>query len=152
MQTEEAAALLAAYGIPTTEGPPPADGAELVAGVLADPDLGPMLACGPGGPAVELLGDAAVRLAPLSREDAADLVRSLRSFPLLTGYRGSEPADVRAFEDVLVRLAALADAHPEVSEIDCDPVLASGRGAVVAEARIFVRPSAPPRPFPALDR
>ena len=53
---------------------------------------------------------------------------------------------------MLVRLSVLADAHPEVSEVDCDPVLVSDAGAVVADARIRVRPAGPARPFPALDR
>jgi hypothetical protein len=79
-------------------------------------------------------------------------VRSLRSFPLLQGYRGAPAADVAALEDLLVRLAALADAHPAVSEIDFDPVLVTRTGAAVAGARVHVRPARPARPFPALDR
>ena len=94
----------------------------------------------------------AVRLAPLSRSDAGELARSLRSYPVLEGYRGGPAADVAALEDVLVRLSVLADAHPEVSEVDCDPVLVSEIGAVVAGVRIRVRPAGPARPFPALDR
>ena len=118
---EEAAALLAAYGIPTADARPAGGGVELVAGVLADPDFGPVVVCGLGGRTAELLGDVGVGLAPLRRADAAGLVRQLRSFPLLTGYRGAPPADVGALEDLLVRVAALADAHPEVAELDCDP-------------------------------
>ena len=57
-----------------------------------------------------------------------------------------------ALEDLLVRISALADAHPEVSEIDCDPVVVTGAGAAVAGARVHVRPARPARPFPALDR
>ena len=152
MQAEEAAALLAAYGIPTAEGPPPGDGAELIAGVLADPDFGPVVVCGLGGRIAELLGDVGVGLAPLRRADAAELVRQLRTFPLLQGYRGAPVADVGALEDLLVRISALADAHPEVSEIDCDPVIVTGAGAAVAGARVHVRPARPARPFPALDR
>jgi acyl-CoA synthetase (NDP forming)/GNAT superfamily N-acetyltransferase len=152
LQPQEAEALLGAYGVPVWVGGTGIEGVEMVAGVLADPDFGPVVACGPGGPTLELLGDAGVRLAPLSRADAADLVRSLRSFPVLTGYGGAPAADVGALEDVLVRLAALADAHPEVTEIDCDPVRVGSSGASVAAARIRVRPAGPPRPFPALDR
>ena len=148
LEPAEAEALLGAYGIAVAGG----DGVEMVAGVLADPDFGPVVACGPGGPTLELLGDAGVRLAPLSRADAADLVRSLRSFPLLTGYGGAPPADVGALEDLLVRLSALAATHPEVTEIDCDPVRVGASGATVAAARIRVRPAGAPRPFPALDR
>ena len=153
LQPAEADALLAAYGVPNAPAGSTAAGAvEMVAGVLGDPDFGPVVACGLGGRTVELLGDVAVRLAPLGRADAADLVRSLRSFPLLSGYRGAPPADIRALEDVLVRLSALADAHPEISEVDCDPVLVAGDGATVVDARVHVRPAGPPRPFPALDR
>ena len=156
LEPGEADALLAAYGVPRAEtasarAPRPAD-VEMVAGVLGDPDFGPVVVCGLGGRTVELLGDAAVRLAPLSRPDAADLVRSLRSFPLLTGYRGSPQLDVGALEDVLVRISALAHAHPEIAEVDCDPVLVAREGAVVVDARMRVRPTGPPRPYPALDR
>ena len=127
-------------------------GIEMVAGVLADPDFGPVVACGLGGRTAELLADVAVRLAPLSDLDAHDLLRSLRSFPLLEGYRGAPGADTAALEDLLRRVAALAAAHGEVVEIDLDPVLAAPTGARVVDARIRVRPPAPPRPFPALDR
>jgi acyl-CoA synthetase (NDP forming) len=149
---EEATALLAAYGIPTADARPSGGGVALVAGVLADPDFGPVVVCGLGGRTAELLGDVGVGLAPLRRADAAGLVRQLRTFPLLQGYRGAPPADVGALEDLLVRLAALADAHPEVSEIDCDPLLVTGAGAAVLGARVHVRPARPVRPFPALDR
>ncbi len=151
LEPEEAAALLAAYGIPTAAARPDA-GLELVAGVLADPDFGPVVVCGLGGRTAELLGDVGVGLAPLRRADAAELVRSLRSFPLLQGYRGAPVADVAALEDMLVRIAALADAHPEVSELDCDPVLVTADGAAAIAARVHVRPARPVRPFPALDR
>jgi acyl-CoA synthetase (NDP forming)/GNAT superfamily N-acetyltransferase len=151
---EEATALLEAYGIPTAEARPgeAEDGVELVAGVLADPDFGPVVVCGLGGRTAELLGDVGVGLAPLRQADAAELVRSLRSFPLLQGYRGAPVADVAALGDVLVRIAALADAHPEVSELDCDPVLVTGAGAAVVGAPGYVRTARPARPFPALDR
>jgi acetyl coenzyme A synthetase (ADP forming)-like protein len=127
-------------------------GAELLVGILGDPDFGPMIACGAGGRAVELLGDAAVRLAPLGRRDAAELLRSLRTFPLLDGYRGQPPADLAAVEDVLLRVSALGAAHPEIAELDCNPLMAGPDGAVVLDARIRVTPPPAPRPFPALDR
>jgi acyl-CoA synthetase (NDP forming)/GNAT superfamily N-acetyltransferase len=127
-------------------------GVEMVAGVLADPDFGPVVACGPGGRTAELFGDATVGLAPLGRLAAAEMVRSLRSFPLLEGYRGGPQADVGAFQDILLRLSALAAAHPAVAEVDCDPVVAGRGGAVVIDARICVHRPAASRPFPALDR
>jgi acetyl coenzyme A synthetase (ADP forming)-like protein len=127
-------------------------GAELLVGIVGDPDFGPIIACGAGGRAVELLGDAGVRLAPLGRRDAGELLRSLRTFPLLDGYRGQPRADLAAVEDVLVRVSALGAAHPEIAELDCNPLLAGPDGAVVLDARIRVTAPPPARPFPALDR
>jgi acetyl coenzyme A synthetase (ADP forming)-like protein len=127
-------------------------GVEILVGVVGDPDFGPVVACAAGGGAVELLGDVQTRLAPLTRTDAADMIRSLRTFPLLDGYRGAEPADVAALEDVLVRVAALAAAHPEIAELDCNPVLVGPDGAIVVDARVRIEPSRPPRPYPSLDR
>jgi acyl-CoA synthetase (NDP forming)/RimJ/RimL family protein N-acetyltransferase len=127
-------------------------GVELLAGVLGDPDFGPVVACGAAGPALELTGDVTVRLAPLARADAAAMVRELRTFPLLDGYRGAPPVDVAALEDILVRISRLAAAHAEVLELDCGPVLVSPAGALVLDARVRVRSPRAARPFPALDR
>jgi acetyl coenzyme A synthetase (ADP forming)-like protein len=127
-------------------------GTELIVGVVGDPDFGPVVACGAGGRAVELLGDVAVRLAPLGRRAAGEMLRSLRTFPLLDGYRGAPRADLAAVEDVLLRVSALAAAHPEIAELDCNPLIAGPDGAAVADARIRLAPVPPARPFPALDR
>jgi acyl-CoA synthetase (NDP forming) len=80
------------------------------------------------------------------------MLRSLRTFPLLDGYRGAPPADLAAVEDVLLRVSALAAAHPEIAELDCNPLIAGPEGAAVADARIRLSPPPPERPFPALDR
>ena len=87
-------------------------GVELLVGVVHDALFGPVVACGAGGTAVELLKDVAVRLAPLTDRDAAEMVRSLATFPLLDGYRGAPKADVAALEDLLLRVSALVEAHP----------------------------------------
>jgi len=128
------------------------EGAELIVGVVGDPDFGPIVACGAGGHAVELLGDVAVRLAPLGPRAASAMVRSLRTFPLLDGYRGAPPCDVAAIEDVLLRVSALAAQHPEIAELDCNPLRTAPGGTVVLDARIRVHEPPPARPFPALDR
>jgi acetate---CoA ligase (ADP-forming) len=128
------------------------EGVEMLVGVSSDPDWGPVVACAAGGRAVELLGDVQSRLAPLSRRDANEMVHSLRTFPLLDGYRGSPRADVAALEDVLVRIAALAAAHPEIAELDCNPVLVGPAGATVVDARIRIAAPRPARPYPSLDR
>ena len=128
------------------------EGVEMLVGVTSDPDWGPVVACAAGGRAVELLGDVQSRLAPLSRRDADEMVRSLRTFPLLDGYRGAPRADIGALQDVLVRIAALAAAHPEIAELDCNPVLVGPEGATVVDARVRIATPRPPRPYPSLDR
>jgi acetate---CoA ligase (ADP-forming) len=127
-------------------------GVEILVGAVGDPDFGPVVACAAGGGAVELLGDIQTRLAPLTRSDAAEMVRALRTFPLLDGYRGAAPADVPALEDVLLRVAALVAAHPEIAELDCNPVLVAPDGVTVVDTRVRIEPPRPPRPYPSLDR
>jgi acetyl coenzyme A synthetase (ADP forming)-like protein len=113
-------------------------GVEMIVGVLSDPHFGPLIACGAGGVLVELLGDVAVRLAPLTRRDAAEMLRELRTFPVLKGYRGSPPADVASLEDLLLRVSALAEDLPQVVEMDLNPVRVGERGVWVLDARVRV--------------
>jgi acetyl coenzyme A synthetase (ADP forming)-like protein len=127
-------------------------GPELLVGVVGDPRFGPLVAVGAGGAMAELLGDVEVRLAPVGPRVAGEMLRELRTYPLLEGYRGSTPVDVAAVEDVVVRVSALAAAHPEIAELDCNPVIAGPAGAVVVDARVRLQPP-PATPLPgALDR
>jgi acyl-CoA synthetase (NDP forming) len=73
----------------------------------------------------------------------------LTTFPLLTGYRGSPHVDLEALEDTLLRVSALVDAHHEVAELDLNPVLATGEGTLVVDARVRVESAPPPRPWPS---
>jgi acetyl coenzyme A synthetase (ADP forming)-like protein len=125
-------------------------GVELLVGVAHDPSFGPVIVCGPAGATAELMGDAAARITPLTDSDAREMLRTLRTFPLLSGYRGSPPCDIDAIEDVLLRLSALVEAHSEVAELDLDPLVAAGDGAVVVDARVRLEPPPPPRPLSAL--
>jgi acetyl coenzyme A synthetase (ADP forming)-like protein len=127
-------------------------GVEMLVGVVQDPVFGPVVACGAGGTAVELLKDVQVRIAPLTDLDADEMIHGLATFPLLEGHRGAAPADVPALRDVLLRVSALVDAHPEVVELDCNPVVVRPDGAVVVDARVRVEPSAPPPPVAARGR
>jgi acetate---CoA ligase (ADP-forming) len=88
-----------------------------------------------------------VRLTPLTDRDAAEMVRSLATFPLLDGYRGAPKADVAALEDLLLRVSALVEAHPEIAELDCNPVKALPDGVVVVDARIRVEAATLPLPL-----
>jgi acetyl coenzyme A synthetase (ADP forming)-like protein len=128
------------------------DGVELLVGVVHDPSFGPVIACGTGGTAVELLKDVAVRITPLTDRDATEMVRSLATFPLLDGYRGAAKADVAALEDLLLRVSAMVEAHPEVAELDCNPVKVLADGAVVVDARVRVEAATPPLPLAARRR
>jgi acetyl coenzyme A synthetase (ADP forming)-like protein len=124
-------------------------GVELLVGVVHDPSFGPVIACGAGGTAVELLKDVAVRITPLTDLDAAEMVRSLQTFPLLEGYRGAPRADVAALEDLLLRVSALVEAHPEIAELDLNPVRALANGVMVVDARARVEAVSPPLPLAA---
>ncbi|WP_051223841.1 acetate--CoA ligase [Conexibacter woesei] len=123
-------------------------GVEVLVGVTVDPTFGPIVAVAAGGATTELLGDAAIRLTPLTDRDAHEMVRELRTFPLLDGFRGAAPCDVAAVEDVLLRLSAMAEAHEEIVEIEVNPLIVSpsGAAAVDVRARIAIAPLARPEP------
>jgi acetyl coenzyme A synthetase (ADP forming)-like protein len=113
-------------------------GVETIVGFVQDADFGPQIVFGLGGTAVELLGDVVSRLAPLTDLDARDMVLGLRGTPLLLGYRGSEPVDTEALEDVVLRIGRLAEDLPEIVEVDCNPVIATASGALTVDARLRV--------------
>jgi acyl-CoA synthetase (NDP forming)/RimJ/RimL family protein N-acetyltransferase len=115
-------------------------GVEMLVGVVQDRHFGPVVAVGAAGRAVELFKDAQIRLTPLGRNDAATMIRSLTTYPLLDGYRGATPVSVAALEDVLIRVGALVEAHSEVADIDFNPVIVHPTGAVIVDARIRVEP------------
>jgi acetyl coenzyme A synthetase (ADP forming)-like protein len=123
------------------------DGVEMLVGVVQDQHFGPVLACGAGGTTTELLKDVSVRITPITKGDADRMVRSLKTFPRLDGYRGAARADVPALEDVLLRVSALVEAHPEVAEMDLNPLIVHTAGAVVVDARIRLEPGAPRPPI-----
>lgn len=117
-------------------------GQEMIVGLDRDPTLGPLVVVGLGGTLVELFKDAAVRVAPLTDQDVEDMLSSLASYPLLDGYRGRPRLDTAALRAVLHRVSALAEAVPEVDEMDLNPVVVQEAGAVVVDARIRLTPSA----------
>ncbi len=114
-------------------------GVEMIVGIVHDPQFGPILACGAGGIAVEVIKDVAVRLTPVSHDEAGELVRSLRTYPLLTGFRGAPMMDVESLQDLIVRVSFMAEDLPEIAELDCNPVMVHPQGAVVVDARVRLR-------------
>ena len=111
-------------------------GQEMIVGVRHDPLIGSLVMVGIGGTLVELLGDVAVRIAPLTDNDVEDMLGSLKSYRLLTGYRGAPALDVDALRQLLHRVSALADDLPEIAEMDLNPVFVLQNGAVAADVRI----------------
>jgi acyl-CoA synthetase (NDP forming)/GNAT superfamily N-acetyltransferase len=115
-------------------------GISCVLEIVDDPSFGSLLSFGMSGMATELLGDRAFRVVPVSDQDAAALVRAPRAAPLLAGYRGAEPVDRAALEDLVLRVGRIAEDLPEVRSLALDPVLSSAEGAFVTGARIVVGP------------
>lgn len=119
-------------------------GVEMIVGVVQDPVFGPVLACGAGGTAVELVKDIQVRLTPLTRSEARGIIEALKTYPLLRGYRGRPPANVEALIDLLLRVSAMVEAHQEIAEMDLNPVICGPSAAPVVDVRIRIADIAPP--------
>jgi acyl-CoA synthetase (NDP forming) len=137
---DEVGRLLAAYGIGLSPAMAP-DGVAIVVDVTDDPTFGALVSFGVGGVATELLGDRAYAPTPISDLDAARLVRAPRAAPLLSGYRGAEPVDLGAAEDLVVRVGRLAEELPEVLSLTLDPVLVAGCGLTVLAATARIGPA-----------
>jgi acetyl coenzyme A synthetase (ADP forming)-like protein len=117
------------------------EGVEVIVGVTQDPSFGPVLMFGLGGVLVEVLRDVAFRVCPITDRDAHQLIRDVRGFRLLEGWRGAPPADTVALERVILRVAQMVRAVPEIAELDLNPirVLPGGRGCMIVDARVAVR-------------
>jgi acyl-CoA synthetase (NDP forming) len=113
-------------------------GLELVIGMTKDPQFGPMLMFGLGGTTVEVLKDVAFRIVPLTKEDTRDMIRQIKGYPLLEGFRGQPAIDLEYLEDLLLKLSAFIEENPEIKEMDINPLIAYKRGAVAVDARIIL--------------
>ncbi len=116
------------------------DAVEVVAGMTHDRQFGPLLMFGLGGVHVEILGDVVFRITPLTDRDAAEMIRSIRGYRLLQGYRGHPRCDIAALEDLLLRLSGMVEGVPEIAEMDLNPVMAmaDGRGCFIADVRVRI--------------
>ncbi len=113
-------------------------GTEVIIGLTQDPQFGPVLMFGLGGVLVEALKDVAFRIVPLDSRDARQMIGEIQAFPLLQGYRGAPPADLDALEALLLKLSAFAQAHPEIRELDLNPVVAHAHGATAVDVSIVL--------------
>lgn len=113
-------------------------GVEVIAGMVRDPQFGPAVMFGLGGIFVEILKDVAFEIAPVSRQEAERLVKSIKGYSLLAGARGSQPCDLESLYKIITGLSRLALELPEVKEIDLNPVLAGPEKARALDARILL--------------
>ncbi len=115
-------------------------GQEVILGMNRYPGFGPLVMFGFGGIFVEVFKDVTFRLAPIGRNEARRMVKAIKAYKLLEGYRGGPPADIEALEMDLVRLSDLVTHHPEIQELDLNPMLAhpNGEGVTVADCRMIL--------------
>lgn len=124
------------HGLAVQKMAPP--GIEVIVGMSKDPQFGPVLMFGLGGILVELLKDVSFRIVPVSKRDAAEMIREIKGYPLLEGYRGQEPANIDALQDIIVRVSQFVERTPEIKELDLNPIFAYKDKAVSVDARIVL--------------
>lgn len=111
---------------------------EVIVGAVKDPQFGQTLMFGLGGIFVELEKDVTFRVAPVSEQDACEMVMGVKAFPLLKGFRNMPAVDIQAIVDILLCTSKLVMEHPEIKELDLNPVLAYEKGAKTVDARIIL--------------
>lgn len=113
-------------------------GLEVIVGMATDPQFGPVMMFGLGGVWVEVLKDVSFKIVPLTRTDAAKAIREIRAARLLDGFRGSEPVDTSALEEILMRVSEFVSETPAVKEMDLNPIFAYPDGATAVDARVIL--------------
>jgi acetate---CoA ligase (ADP-forming) subunit beta len=111
---------------------------EIIIGAIKDPQFGQTLMFGLGGIFVEILKDVTFRVAPITEQEAAEMIVGVKAFPLLNGYRNAPAVDVKAIVCVLMSVSKLVMDHPEIKELDLNPVLAYEKGTKTVDARIIL--------------
>lgn len=116
-------------------------GVEVIIGMTKDAQFGPVLMFGLGGILVEVLKDVSFRIVPLAKRDAREMIKEIKGYPLLEGYRGQEPADIPFLEDLILKVSDFVDKNPEIKELDLNPVFAYKNRAVAVDARVILEPA-----------
>jgi len=124
------------HGLTVQKMAPP--GIQVIVGMNKDPQFGPVLMFGLGGILVELLKDVSFRIVPVTKRDAAEMIREIKGYPLLEGYRGQEPANIDALQDIIVMVSQFVERTPEIKELDLNPIFAYRDKAVSVDARIVL--------------
>jgi len=112
--------------------------AEVIVGAIKDPQFGQTLMFGLGGVFVEILKDVTFRIAPIDERDAYEMIREIKAYPILKGYRGQPPADEKAIAGILVSASKLVMDFPQIKEMDLNPIIVYERGAKTVDARIIL--------------
>jgi acyl-CoA synthetase (NDP forming) len=113
-------------------------GTEVIIGISKDAQFGPVIMFGLGGIMVEVLKDVSLRIVPISKRDAAEMIKEIKGYPLLQGYRGQEPASIPALEELLVSVSQFAEQNPQIKELDLNPIFAYKDKAIAVDARIIL--------------
>lgn len=117
-------------------------GVEIIIGMSQDAQFGPVLMFGLGGIFVEILKDVSFRIVPLTKRDAREMIKEIKGYPLLEGYRGGEPVNIDYLEEMVLKVSDFVEQNPEIKELDLNPIFAYSDGAVAVDARIVLE-SAP---------
>jgi len=113
-------------------------GVEVIVGMSKDPQFGPVLMFGLGGILVEVLKDVSFRIVPVTARDAREMIREIKGYPLLEGYRGQKPASIPALEKLIVKVSQFVEKNPQIKELDLNPIFAYPDKAVAVDARIIL--------------
>jgi acetate---CoA ligase (ADP-forming) subunit beta len=113
-------------------------GTEVIVGAIKDPQFGQTVMFGLGGIFVELLKDVNFRVAPISNQEAKEMITQLKAFPLLNGYRGAKPVDINAIATAITNVSKLVMDEPEIKELDLNPIMAYPSGVKTVDARIIL--------------
>lgn len=113
-------------------------GVEVIIGMSKDPQFGPVIMFGLGGILVEVLKDVSFRIVPVSERDARDMIREIKGYPILEGYRGQKPVSIAALEKLIVRVSQFAENNPHIAELDLNPVFAYPDKAIAVDARVVL--------------
>jgi len=113
-------------------------GVEVIVGMSQDPQFGPVLMFGLGGVLVEVLKDVSFRIVPVTKRDAGEMIREIKGYPILEGYRGQEPASISALEELIVKVSQFVEQNPQIKELDLNPTFAYKDKAIAVDARIIL--------------
>jgi len=113
-------------------------GVEVIVGMSKDPQFGPVIMFGLGGIMVEILKDVSFRIVPLTKRDATEMIKEIKGYPVLEGYRGQKPAKISALEDIIIKVSKFVDKNPQIKELDLNPIFAYHDKAVAVDARIIL--------------